>query len=152
SAVKALQRPDEAAACYEMALRYEPDSASNHWNLALALLQAGDFERGWREYEWRWKRPTTPMRPMRQPASDAQPLQGRTVLLWCEQGLGDTIQFARFVPQVKALGGRVVLECPEPLRPVFGALAGVDELVPEGAAASLTYDCHAPLLSLPLLL
>jgi tetratricopeptide (TPR) repeat protein len=152
SAFKALQRPDEAAACYEMALRYEPDSASNHWNLALALLQAGGFERGWREYEWRWKRPTTPMRPMRQPAWDGQLLQGRTVLLWCEQGLGDTIQFARFVPQVKAQGGRVVLECPEPLRSLFGSLAGVDELVPEGAAASLTYDCHAPLLSLPLLL
>jgi Flp pilus assembly protein TadD len=152
SAYKGLGRPEEAVACYEAALRYEPDSASHHWNLSLALLQAGDFARGWAEYEWRWKRPSTPMRPFRQPLWEGLPLGGRTILLWCEQGLGDALQFARYAPLVQARDGRVLLECPEPLRVLFGNLPGVDELLPEGAGAARAFDCHAPLLSLPRLL
>jgi tetratricopeptide (TPR) repeat protein len=152
SAYKGLGRPEEAAACCETALRYEPDSASHHWNLSLALLQAGDFERGWPEYEWRWKRPATPMRPFRQPLWEGLPLGGRTILLWCEQGLGDAIQFVRYAPLAHAKGGRVLLECPEPLRTLFRTLPGVDELLPEGAGATLAFDCHAPLMSLPRLL
>ncbi len=150
SAHKGLGRSEEAAACYEAALRYEPESASHHWNLALALLLAGDFERGWPEYEWRWKRPGTPMRPLARPPWEGMPLEGRTILLWCEQGLGDAIEFARYAPLVRARGGRVVLECPEPLRAVFRSLPGVDELVPEGSQRP--FDCHAPLMSLPGLL
>jgi Flp pilus assembly protein TadD len=150
SACKGLGRADEAAACYEAALRYEPDSASSHWNLALARLLAGDFERGWREYEWRWQRPATPMRPLARPLWEGLKLAGRTVLLWCEQGLGDAVQFARYAPLVQAKGGRVVLECPDPLLPLFRTLPGVDELVPEGSQRP--HDCHAPLMSLPRLL
>jgi hypothetical protein len=70
-------------ACYEAALRYEPDSPSTHWNLALALLLAGDFARGWREYEWRWKRAGSPPRQLPRPQWEGMSLSGRTVLLWC---------------------------------------------------------------------
>jgi tetratricopeptide (TPR) repeat protein len=152
SACKGLGRAEEAVACYEAALRYEPDSPSHHWNLSLALLQSGDFARGWQEYEWRWRRPATPMRPFRQPLWEGLPLDGRTILLWCEQGLGDAIQFARYAPLVRARGGRVVLECPEPLRALFQTLPGVEELLPEGVGATKSFDCHAPLMSLPRLL
>ncbi len=151
SAAKAMGRSEEAVACYETALRYDPESASSHWNLSLALLQAGDFGRGWKEYEWRWKRPSTPPRPYPKPRWDGGPLTDRTILLWCEQGLGDAIQFARYAVGVKARGGRVVLECPEPLFRLFGTLPGVDALVAEGSPLP-PFDCHAPLMSLPGLL
>ena len=68
------------------------------------------------------------------------------------EGLGDAIQFARYAPLVRAKGGRVLLECPEPLRTLFQTLSGVDELLPEGAGATKACDCHAPLMSLPRLL
>ena len=150
SAYRGLGRLEEAVTCYEMALRYEPDSASTHWNLALALLEAGDFERGWQKYEWRWRRPGALQRPMSQPLWDGQPLKRRTILLWCEQGLGDAIQFSRYAPLVQAQGGRVILECLAPLQAVLGTLRGVDELIPEGTTRP--FDCHAPLMSLPALL
>jgi tetratricopeptide (TPR) repeat protein len=151
SACKGLCRPEEAAACYETALRYEPDSSSSHWNLALAWLQMGEFERGWREYEWRWRRPATPPRLLPRPRWDGSPLGGRTIRLWSEQGLGDTIQFARYAALVRAQGSRVALECPAPLLTLFHTLPGIDELVPEGASLP-PFDCHAPLMSLPALL
>ena len=83
----------------------DPQSASAHWNRALARLAAGDFERGWAEYEWRWRRPQTPPRPFRQPAWDGAPLEGRTILLWMEQGLGDMLQFIRYVGEGRGVRG-----------------------------------------------
>jgi tetratricopeptide (TPR) repeat protein len=148
SAYKGLCRPEEAAACYEMALRYEAGNASTHWNLALAWLMAGDFQRGWKEYEWRWKRPGAPARQLPRPLWEGLSLEGRTILLWCEQGLGDAIHFARYAPLVQTRDGRVLLECPDPLRPLFRTLGGVDELVAEGAPLP-PFDYHAPLMSLP---
>jgi Flp pilus assembly protein TadD len=151
SAYKEQGRLDEAAACYEQALRLDPESASTHWNLSLTWLQMGDYDRGWREYEWRWRRKGAAMRPFRQPLWDGSPLEGRTILLHSEQGLGDTIQFARYAALVKQCGGRVLLECPGLLLPLFGRLPGVDQLVAEGTELP-AFDVHAPLMSLPQLL
>jgi tetratricopeptide (TPR) repeat protein len=150
SAFKEQGRTEEAVACYEQALRLEPNSASARYNRALALLQQGDYVRGWPEYEWRWKRKQTP-RPFRQPRWDGSPLKGRTILLWCEQGLGDTLQFVRYAALVKAKGGTVVLECPARMVPLLSTCAGVDRLVAEGEALP-GFDVQAPLLSLPGLL
>jgi Flp pilus assembly protein TadD len=151
NAYKEQGRTQEALACYGLALALAPDAASARYNRSLALLQAGDYERGWAEYEWRWKRPTMPPRHAHKPRWDGKPLEGRTILLWCEQGLGDAIQFVRYAPLVKARGGSVVLECPPPLRPLFQACAGVDRLVAEGESLP-DCDVQAPLLSLPGLL
>jgi hypothetical protein len=85
------------------------------------------------------------------PRWDASLLEGRTILLWCEQGLGDAIQFVRYAPLVKAKGGRLVLECPEFMTSLFSTCAGIDELIAEGAALP-TFDVQAPLMSLPGLL
>jgi tetratricopeptide (TPR) repeat protein len=148
SAFKEQGRLDEAAACYEQALRLDPESASAHWNLSLTWLQMGDYERGWREYEWRWRRKGSTMRPFRQPLWDGSPLAGRTILLHSEQGLGDTIQFVRYAAVVQQRGGRVVLECPGLLLPLFARVPGVDQLVAEGTALP-AFDVHAPLMSLP---
>jgi tetratricopeptide (TPR) repeat protein len=150
SAYKEQGRLEEAVACYDVALRLKPEAASTHWNRALAWLQQGDYARGWAEYEWRWRRPQARPRSFRQPLWDGTPLAGRTVLLWCEQGLGDAIQFVRYAPLVQERGGRVLLECPPPLRRLFEGLTGVERLLVEGADLP-PFDVHAPLMSLPYL-
>jgi tetratricopeptide (TPR) repeat protein len=151
SAYKEQGRLEEALACYQLALWLDPQSASTHYNRSLALLQKGEYAEGWKEYEWRWKRKQAARRTFPKPRWDGSPLEGRTVLLWCEQGLGDAIQFMRYAPLVKAKGGRVVLECPGFMSPLFSTCAGVDELVAEGSALP-AFEVQAPLMSLPGLL
>jgi Tfp pilus assembly protein PilF len=144
-------RLEEALTCYEMALWLDPESASTHWNRALAWLQAGNFEKGWPAYEWRWKRKKEKVRTFRQPLWDGSPLDGRTILLHMEQGLGDMIQFVRYAPLVKQLGGTVILECSPLLAKLFARCAGIDRMVTVGAPLP-DFDVHAPLMSLPALL
>lgn len=129
----------------------DPGSASAHWNRALAYLQHGDFERGWPEYEWRWKRGPTGPRQFPQPAWDGSRLNGRTALLYTEQGYGDMIQFVRYASHVQARGGPVLLECPPALIPLFSTCRGIDQLVPERSPHP-PFDVHAALMSLPGLL
>jgi tetratricopeptide (TPR) repeat protein len=149
NAYKAQGRLDEALAAYQVALWLQPDAVSVRYNRSLALLQAGAYDEGWREYEWRWRRPgTQPRLSTDRPPWDGSPLDGRTILLWCEQGLGDAMQFARYAPLVQARGGRVLLQCPDLLVPLFRTLPGVAGLVAEGAPLP-PFDCHAPLMSLP---
>jgi tetratricopeptide (TPR) repeat protein len=151
SALKEQGRLEEALAAYQVALWHNPRSASTHYNRSLALLAAGQWEEGWREYEWRWQRGRMMQRPFRQPPWDGSALNGRTILLWSEQGLGDTIQFARYAAVVKGRGGRVVLECPGCLVPLFRSLPGVDVLVAEEQPVP-EFDVQVPLMSLPGLL
>jgi Flp pilus assembly protein TadD len=151
STYKEQGRLEEAVACYDYALWLQPDSATAHWNRSLAYLAQGDYERGWAEYEWRWQRKRSRPRPFAQPAWDGKPLEGRTILLHMEQGLGDMIQFVRYAPLVKERGGRVVVECPETLRELFATVAGVDQVVVERSPLP-PFDVQAPLMSLPYLL
>ncbi|HJT76014.1 MAG TPA: tetratricopeptide repeat protein, partial [Gemmataceae bacterium] len=141
----------EALACYQLALWLNPEAASTHYNRALAWLQRGDYARGWPAYEWRWRRPQTPPRPFPQPRWDGSPLRGKTVLLYMEQGLGDMVHFLRYAPLVRRQGGRVVVECPASLVPLFSTCPGIDQLVAEGEPLP-AFDVQAPLLSLPGLL
>jgi len=141
-------RLDEALAGYQVALWLQPDSASAHWNRALAWLQKGDFEKGWTEYEWRWKRKQTPPRPFRQPVWDGSPLGGRVILLYMEQGLGDMLQFIRYAPLVKECSGTVIVECPRFLIPLFSTCRGIDRLMAEGDSLP-EFDVQAPFMSLP---
>jgi len=102
-----------------LALEIDPKHARAHYDQAHVWLLQGEFAQGWPEYEWRWRLPILPPRTFPQPLWRGEPLNGRTILLHAEQGLGDTIQFVRFVPQVKACGGSVLLECQPAL---FGLL------------------------------
>jgi tetratricopeptide (TPR) repeat protein len=150
SAYKEQGRLEEAVACYDMALRLAPEAVSTQYNRSLALLQQGDYERGWPAYEWRWQRPPTPPRPFAQPRWDGAPRPEQTILLWSEQGLGDTIQFVRYAALVKERVGQVVLECPPPLVALLSSCPGVDQVVAEGEPLP-NFDVQAPLLSLPAL-
>ncbi|RMF90866.1 MAG: tetratricopeptide repeat protein, partial [Nitrospinota bacterium] len=144
-------RVPEALASFQQALRLRPHFVEAHWNRALAWLLLGNFRQGWEEYEWRWRRKETPPRSFPQPSWDGTPLQGKTILVYAEQGLGDTIQFVRYLPLVQARGGRVLFECQPGLAPLLQRCQGFDELFERssGNSSQHPFDVHIPLLSLP---
>ena len=117
--------------------------------LALARLTLGDYQGGFAEYEWRWKTKRFAGSPAyHEPLWDGSGLDGKTILLHAEQGLGDTVQFLRFVLLVKDRGGRVIVACQKPLLPLFAACPWIDQLVAQGETLP-AFDVQAPLLSLP---
>jgi tetratricopeptide (TPR) repeat protein len=151
-ALSGLGRVDEAVQCYSEAIRLRPNYADAYLNRAFALLLKGDFEQGWPEYEWRWRTPDFTPPNFHQPQWDGGPLAGRTVLLHAEQGLGDALQFIRYVPLVQACGGRIIVQCPRMLRRLLGdSLAGIEGLIAPGETPP-PFQVHCPLLSLPHLL
>jgi Flp pilus assembly protein TadD len=146
----ALQRVDEAIAEYRKAIALRPDHAIAHFNLGLALLLKGDFEHGLPEWEWRWKAPELglPKHRFSSPKWDGTDLSGRRILVHAEQGAGDTLQFARYVPLLAAQGAKVVLYCQSDLRRLMSGLVGVEK-VPQAGDDLGHFDFHCPLLSLP---
>ncbi len=150
-----LARLDEALACYDDALALNPTYADGHFNKALLRLLKGDFDTGWREYEWRrWKDDNLTLyrRDFTQPLWLGQTtIEGKTIRLHAEQGFGDTIQFCRYAPLVAARGARVLLEVPVQLKDLMATLAGVAEVIATQNELP-DFDLHCPLLSLPLAL
>jgi tetratricopeptide (TPR) repeat protein len=146
-------RHQEALASYQRALALPPDHADTHFNAALSLLTIGDYRRGFVEYEWRGKRTGMPSKPRFRapPWLGEPPLAGRTILLHAEQGLGDTVQFARYAPLLTRAGARVVLEVQPELKPLLSGLDGAAAVIAEGEKPP-RFDFHCPLASLPLAL
>ncbi|MGE0253382.1 MAG: tetratricopeptide repeat protein [Alphaproteobacteria bacterium] len=142
---------DGALAAYGRGLAVAPRNAELHLGRALALLRRGDWAEGFREYEWRWRAAAfrDQRRGFSQPLWDGGPLAGRHILLHCEQGYGDSIQFARWVPEVARQAGRVTLECPVALQRLFAVSFPEVAVVARGEALP-AFDVHCPLLSLPL--
>jgi tetratricopeptide (TPR) repeat protein len=142
---------DLAMVHYERALTLKPDLTEAHYNLAMSQLRSGDFVSGWRNYEWRWNSEKSPLlkRNFSQPQWRGEPLNGARILLHAEQGLGDSIQFLRYLPMVQAAGGTVVLEVQDRLRRIAAELPGIAELVSSGEPLP-SFEWHCPLLSLPL--
>jgi tetratricopeptide (TPR) repeat protein len=152
-ALAQLNRYDEAVASYGEVLAIKKDHADAHFNQALALLTQGQYQRGFAEYEWRWRR--TGMAPQKSRGKPLwlgeYPLHRKTVLLHSEQGLGDTIQFARYVPALAAAGAKVVLEVQPELKALLARLDGTPNVIARGDAPP-AFDVHCPLGSLPLAL
>ncbi|HKA46355.1 MAG TPA: tetratricopeptide repeat protein [Burkholderiales bacterium] len=151
NALQELGRNDEALASFSRALSLEPGYAAANWNESLCRLRAGDFERGWPGYEWRWQDvQRNSRRNFKQPLwLGEESIAGKTILLHAEQGLGDTIQFCRYSKLVAERGATVLLEVQSPLKPLLTGLNGVDRLLAKGEPLP-EFDCHCPLLSLPL--
>ena len=146
-----LKRLDEAIASFDKAISLETNNAEAYWNKALTILLSGDYQQGWEFYEWRWKRESFSF--LKRDFFSTlwvgnENIQGKTLLLHTEQGLGDTIQFCRYVNLVKALGAIVVLEVPKSLLALFSSLKDVDELIEIGRQLP-AFDYHCPLMSLP---
>jgi tetratricopeptide (TPR) repeat protein len=151
-ALQALNRFDAALTSYSKALELQKDYADAHFNQALALLTVGEFRRGFEEYEWRWRRTGMPGHGRGRPLWLGEyPLRGRTILLHAEQGLGDTIQFARYVPLLARNGAKVVLEVQPQLKALLGQIADAACVVARGEPLP-AFDVHCPLGSLPLAL
>jgi tetratricopeptide (TPR) repeat protein len=146
-ALTQMNRHEEAIGWFAKAHAIKSDYFDARHNEGLARLALGDFACGWTQYEWRPERRQTEMpRPLW--LGDRQ-LNGRTILLHGEQGLGDTIQFARYVPLVARLGARVILAAQRPLTSLLATLPGISVLRAQGDAIP-PFDCFCPLPSLPL--
>jgi tetratricopeptide (TPR) repeat protein len=152
NALKELQRHDEALASYNEALAIRPDYAEAHLNQSMCRLLIGDLERGWEQYEWRWasKNFPSPRRKFLQPLwLGKEDIAGRTLLLHAEQGLGDTIQFARYTQAIAQKGARVILEVQPTLRSLMSGISGAHQVLSHGEPLP-QFEFHCPLLSLPL--
>lgn len=147
TAFQDMMRPEQAVTVYRELLEQDPLLPAAHWNLALSLLSMGEFASGWREYEWRfrWNVPTL----FPGPVWDGCALDGESILVWCEQGLGDTLQFIRYLPLVAALGGCVLVLCQSAsLKPLVAGVKGVAAVYAPGEELP-PFKHHVPLLSLP---
>lgn len=141
-------RNHEALSHFEAAMRARPDFGDAHHGRASIWLLLGNYAQGWPEYEWRWKASGILPPSFTQPLWQGQPLEGRTILLVAEQGLGDTLHFIRYAPLVKRRGGRVVLQCPQALHELLHNSQGIDQFISSQESLE-AFDYYAPLLSLP---
>jgi tetratricopeptide (TPR) repeat protein len=150
-ALAALNRLDQAVESYGKAVAIRKDYADAHFGEALALLKFGDYRRGFEQYEWRWRRTGMPAQRNRgRPLWLGEyPLAGKTILLHAEQGLGDTIQFARYVPLIAGSGAKIVLEMQSELTVLMARLDGAAAVIARGETPP-PFDVHCPLGSLPL--
>jgi len=150
-ALAALNRLDAAVDSYGKAAALRKDDADAQFMTALALLTLGDYRRGFEQYESRWRRTGMPPQQSRgRPLWRGEyPLARKTILVHAEQGLGDTIQFARYVPLLAEMGARVVLEVQSELAPLMASLEGAAAIIARGETPP-PFDVHCPLGSLPL--
>lgn len=149
-----LKNFDQAIFNYDKALNIDPSNILANWNKSLALLHLGDYVYGWLLYEWRWETEfqKSSCRQYSKPLWLGQePLRGKTILVWSEQGLGDTIQFCRYIHILANMGAKVFFEVQEPLLTSLASIEGVYQLLKVGNE-SPEFDFHVPLLSLPLAL
>jgi tetratricopeptide (TPR) repeat protein len=143
-------RLSEAMASFDLALQLQPDNANFHWSRALTALLAGDYASGWSHYERRWQRDGgEPQRAFDVPQwSGREPIAGKTLLIHCEQGFGDVIQFSRYALDVIALGARVVFGAPLTLHPLLRSMHPSIKTIIANAEHP-DFDFHCPVMSLP---
>jgi tetratricopeptide (TPR) repeat protein len=150
-ALRRLDRLAEALPDFEAALSTAPEFPEAHFEAAMTRLALGDFDAGWKAYEWRWKTGAF-ARHRRQPEAPLwlgeEPISGKTVLLHAEQGFGDTIQFIRYAPLLRERGAKVICEVQPELHPLLSQLEGVAVIA--AGEPRPAFDLHCPLLSLPL--
>jgi tetratricopeptide (TPR) repeat protein len=149
---KAQGRNEQAGLHFDLALALQADHAAAEFELAMLNLSLGHFKRGWPQYESRFRVPALAI-PARQFSAarwdGTQPLAGKTLMIHAEQGLGDTLQFCRYLPRLAALGATVVFEVMPALKALMGTLSGGIRVMARGDPVP-PIDYHCPLLSLPL--
>lgn len=149
-ALRRQGRVGDAAHWYRRAVALAPQSAEYHKNLGTCLIQLGDWRQGWPHYDWRcrqsvwrWRRDVPGI-----PRWDGSDMTGKRILVHFEQGLGDTLQFIRYMAVLKDRGAWTLFECQPTLRDILRGVSGIDELICHGDPLP-DADFHAPLMSLP---
>ena len=151
-ALEALGQHTAALGAYDAAIALSPRQAVAHFNRALCNLTLGNYGEGWPEYEWRWR---TEQLKSSERISDQplwlgkESLQGKRILVHAEQGLGDSLQFCRYLPMVSELGATLIVQVQAPLMPLIRTMRGVTQVVGQGEAVP-GFDVHCPFMSLPL--
>jgi len=143
---------EDAERCYQQALAMRPGYVDANWNLSLVWLLAGNLKEGWQKYEWRLRQPKYQFLQSRRNRWQGKEAPDKTLLVRAEQGLGDVIQFIRFLPLVKTRVGRLLFECQPSLTRLFQNFSGIDQIYSRKADLSppdVPYDLDFPLLSLP---
>lgn len=145
------QEFDKALRYFDVALTAAEDIPEIHYNKSHIYLLQGKFIKGWDEYEWRLKRSDNLQPEYEKPFLNCRDIAGKKILVTDEQGIGDSIQFVRYLSLLKNKGAFVIFACREKLMPLFRKLRGVDILVEKrsGKVPDVEYDFHIPLLSLP---
>ena len=151
SSLQQFHRFGEAVAAYERVSQIDPQLAEPDWNLSLYQLLIGDFEAGWRGREARWRRTNPGVYPkFSEPRwFGEEDTEGKTILVYADEGMGDTIQFARYVPMIAARGARVILVVEAPMLALLSTLSGVSQCLLQSSEMP-TFDMHCPISSLPL--
>jgi tetratricopeptide (TPR) repeat protein len=149
-----LMQWEEALRSYDRAIDIDPQFADAQYNRAVTQLFCGDYTQGWRSFEWRWKNAQRlgigEARDFSQPLwLGEHEIAGKRILLHCEGGLGDTLQFCRYAPLLATMGAIVYLEVQAPLREFLTQMKDVSRLIVKGEALP-SFDFHCPLMSLPL--
>ncbi len=142
--------PEAMAACRE-AMRLKPEMAEAHWNLGIAQLLGGDLHGGFAEYEWRKRHPqhARDFRRLERPEWQGEPLRGKRLLVLAEQGLGDALMFARYLPLLAEQGATVSLACDRRLAPLLGTVRGVAQVVAKDGLLP-PHDLWVDQMTLPL--
>jgi len=148
--LQALGKIDAAIAAYDKVLTINPEHVNGRYNLGLAQLLMGDFESGFENYKLRWQTAQLSRyrRPYRQPLWNGHDLIDQTLFLYPEQGLGDFIQFSRYVSLAAQKAARVIVEVPTALVCLYPSLPGADVVIETGQSPG-EFDVHFPLLDLP---
>lgn len=138
----------EAVESFGRATALAPDDADAYWNESLSRLLTGNYREGWKKYEWRWKRGNLTPRDFNQPLwLGEESVAGKTILIHAEQGFGDTLQCARYIPLLAMMGATIALEVQPPLKALFRSLEGVSTLLGRGEPLP-DFDLHCPIMSL----
>jgi len=150
SSLVELRRLEEASACFARFLALDPENADARWNLALLQMLVGDFRAGWlgREARWQTGMMRDPILPQPLWLGDRS-IEGATILLYGDEGIGDTLQFARYIPMVADLGARTIVAVADPICSLLSRLDGVAQCIPKTSALP-AFDTHCPISSLPL--
>ena len=153
SSLSQLRRIDEAVAIYHLVKLIDPDNADATWNLSLLQLVTGDFAAGWAGREVRWK---GHMRPVAYPGFQQQmwlgqqDINGKTIIIYADEGAGDTVQFARYLPLLAERGAKVFLVVEQALHPLLSGLSGLTQCLAKPAQSLPPFDLHCAICSLPL--
>lgn len=145
-----LRKYNDAEFSFGQALHLQPEFVEARINRGMLRLALGDFERGWEEYAWRLKTGEHALRSFSQPLWNGESIEGKSILLYAEQGFGDSIQFIRYASLVSRCGAKLLIECQKPLKDLFAHNFSSATVFARGEALP-AFDFRAPLMHLPML-